>query len=149
MKKYILMLSAILAFSGCNGDGSTVQDCKKAGYSGVVVVNERQTPILRCSDGEIVDGNLKANGSLFPISKFGNTVTYSFLSFNEISNEISKPSPQNTLRLDTINMLQDAAKTCNKAKVTLITGTNELTEQKAVEIIKECSLFKLDAELQK
>lgn len=46
-------------------------------------------------------------------------------------------------------MLQDAAKTCNKAKVTLIAGTSELTEQKAIEIIKECSLFKLDAELQK
>lgn len=70
------MLSAILAFSGCSDDGSTVQSCKKAGYSGVVVVNERQTPILLCSDGEVVDGKLKANGSLFTISKFGNNLTH-------------------------------------------------------------------------
>ena len=50
---------------------------------------------------------------------------------------------------NTINLLQDAAKTCNKAKVSLITDAETITEQKALEIIKECSLYKLDSDLQR
>lgn len=142
--KYSLAV-IILVFTGC---GDTIDSCKSAGYSGVVVAKSTTSPELVCSDGEIVNGKIKADGGLFPISTESTKyASYTFLKFTN-DNYNSKPQ-QEGLQLNTINMLQDAAKTCNKAKVILISGAQTITEQRAFEIIKECSLYKLDSELQR
>lgn len=146
MLKYSLVAVAILMFTGC---GDTIDSCKSAGYSGVVVAKNTTSPELVCSDGEIINGKIKADGVLYPISVESTKYTsYTFLKFTNDNYNI-KPQQQEGLQLNTINMLQDAAKTCNKAKVTLIAGAQTITEQRAFEIIKECSLYKLDSELQR
>lgn len=150
MKKLILTaLSALVLLTGCNSSSSTYDSCKSAGYKGIAIQNEVSNPHMYCSDGEVINNKIKANGKLLPIHS-QKQYTYRFMAFNTVKNvePIKIQSSKSSLTLNTITLLKEAAKTCNKAKIVLITKSSNITEEDALSIIKDCSLYSLEKELQ-
>lgn len=53
-----------------------------------------------------------------------------------------------TLSSTSISLLRDAAQSCNIAKIEVVTNIDNMTDAQALNIIKQCEIYKLKKELQ-
>lgn len=97
-------------FSGCGDKGSSIDRCQKAGYNGIVVERDYSTPVIRCSDGKIVDGKVRAVGGLYILNNnySPNSIVYSFLPFPKYRiGTFTATSPKENNNENNINIVID------------------------------------------
>lgn len=92
----LMSFATVALLGGCSDnspEGTTVEQCKNAGYKGIIVQMEYKEPIVRCSDGVFRDGKVRASGKLYSLDKLQDrhAKVYTYLPFYQ-SQVYSKPS---------------------------------------------------------
>lgn len=81
----LMSFAAVAMLGGCsdNPRGTTVEQCKNAGYKGIAIQMEYKKPIVRCSDGVLRDGKVRASGKLYSLDKLNDrhAKVYTYLPF--------------------------------------------------------------------